>query len=295
MNNDIVSIVVASYNMGDYIGLTIESILKQTYQSFELIIIDDGSTDNTPDQVAQFLHESNIKYIKQENQGQPKAKNRGIREASGKYIAFCDADDIWTPDKLELQLQCFANNTDIGVVYSEVSYIDGEGSPITKEKPYERHQGVITEQLILKNFIPFGTAMVKKECFDTLGLFDENLPMGIDWDLWLRFSLKYKFYYLEKQTYIYRIWPGQMSSNYRGRYKNAFLIMNKFIESNPGALKTSVIKKAWADTHTNRAIAIARAEKKIIEPLQDLIKALSYDPLFINAWKGMIKVVLKVA
>lgn len=295
MNDNFVSIVIATYNMGDYIGSSIESILKQSYQNFELIIIDDGSSDNTAEQVSPFLKNANIKYIQQENQGQPKAKNRGIKEASGKYIAFCDADDLWAADKLELQLACFENDPLVGVVYSEVSYIDGEGCPIDKEKPYARYQGFITEQLIQKNFIPFGAAMVRKECFDELGLFDEKLPMGIDWDLWLRFSLKYKFQYLENPTYIYRIWPGQMSSNYRGRYKNAFLIMEKFVKNNPGALSDRVLKKAWADTYTNKALAIARAEKKIKEPLFDLIKALSHDPFYFNAWKGLLKVLLKKA
>lgn len=294
MNNDLVSVVIATYNMGDYIESAIDSILKQSYQNFELIVVDDGSVDDTEQRMAAYGGNAKIKYIKQENQGQPKAKNRGLKETTGAYVAFCDADDLWEPSKLELQMACFDHDPDIGVVYSEVSYIDGDGAPIKKDQPYVRYSGFVTEQLILKNFIPFGTALVKKKCFETHGCFDEKLPMGIDWDLWLRFSLAYKFYYLNEATYIYRIWPGQMSSNYRGRYKNAFLIMNKFISNNPGSINKKVINNAWADTYTSRALAIMKAENLVREPFQDLLKAIQYDPLFFPAWKGLVKLFLRI-
>lgn len=294
MNNDLVSIVIATYNMGGYIESAIDSILKQSYQNFELIVVDDGSADDTEQRMSAYRDNAKIKYIKQENQGQPKAKNRGLKETTGTYVAFCDADDLWEPNKLELQVACFGKDPDIGVVYSDVSYIDGNGVPIEKDKPYVRYSGFVTEQLILKNFIPFGTALVKKKCFETHGCFDEALPMGIDWDLWLRFSLDYKFHYLNEETYIYRIWPGQMSSNYRGRYKNAFLIMNKFITNHPGAIKKKIINEAWADTYTNLALAIKHAENLFKEPFLNLIKALKYDPFFIPAWKGLVKLFLKI-
>jgi len=292
-SNPLVSVVIASYNMGHYLPESVRSVLTQTYQNIEVIIIDDGSTDDTEQQLKPLMTDSRLRYIKQENQGQPKAKNNGIKAVKGEYVAFCDGDDLWAPNKLELQLPLFEGDSDIGVVYSEVSYIDEKGNALDKEQPYQRYSGKVTNELILKNFIPFGTAVVKKECFDELGLFDENLPMGIDWDLWLRFSVHFKIQYLADKTYIYRIWPGQMSSNYRGRYKNAFLIMNKFVNNNPNAIDKKIINKAWADTYTNKALAIASGEGLSIEPIKNLIEALSYDPTFFRAWKGLVKVVLK--
>ena len=291
--NPLVSVVIASYNMGHYLPESVRSVLTQTYQNIEVIIIDDGSTDDTEQQLKPLMTDSRLRYIKQENQGQPKAKNNGIKAVKGEYVAFCDGDDLWAPNKLELQLPLFEGDSGIGVVYSEVSYIDEKGNALDKEQPYQRYSGKVTNELILKNFIPFGTAVVKKECFDELGLFDENLPMGIDWDLWLRFSVHFKIQYLADKTYIYRIWPGQMSSNYRGRYKNAFLIMNKFVNNNPNAIDKKIINKAWADTYTNKALAIASGEGLSIEPIKNLIEALSYDPTFFRAWKGLVKVVLK--
>ena len=292
-SNPLVSVVIASYNMGHYLPESVRSVLAQTYQNIEVVIIDDGSTDDTEEQLRPLMTDSRLRYIKQENQGQPKAKNNGIKAVKGEYVAFCDGDDLWAPNKLELQLPLFEGDSGIGVVYSEVSYIDVKGNALDKEQPYQRYSGKVTNELILKNFIPFGTAVVKKECFDELGLFDENLPMGIDWDLWLRFSVHFRIQYLADKTYIYRIWPGQMSSNYRGRYKNAFLIMKKFVNNNPNTLDKKIINKAWADTYTNKALAIANGEDLTLEPITNLIEALSYDPLFYKAWKGLVKVFLK--
>lgn len=293
MNNDLVSVVIATYNMGNYIESAIDSILKQSYQNFELIVVDDGSVDDTEQRMVAYGDNAKIKYIKQENQGQPKAKNRGLKETTGAYVAFCDADDLWAPNKLELQLPLFKDHPEVGVVYSEVSYIDDKGNPLDKEQPYERYSGNVTDKLILKNFIPFGTAIVKKQCFDEMGLFDENLPMGIDWDLWLRFSTRYKIMYTPAKTYIYRIWPGQMSSNYRGRYHHAELIMNKFISNNPGVLSKKTINRAWSDTYNSKGMAIAKAEKTIKEPLSNIMTALRHDIKYIPAWKSLVKIIIR--
>src|SRR3970040_1746291 len=145
MNNDLVSVVIATYNMGNYIESAIDSILKQSYQNFELIVVDDGSVDDTEQRMVAYGDNAKIKYIKQENQGQPKAKNRGLKETTGAYVAFCDADDLWAPNKLELQLPLFKDHPEVGVVYSEVSYIDDKGNPLDKEQPYERYSGNVTD------------------------------------------------------------------------------------------------------------------------------------------------------
>ena len=292
-SNPLVSIVLASYNMGHYLPESVRTVLAQTYENIEVIIIDDGSTDDTEEQIKPLLVDSRLRYIKQENQGQPKAKNNGIKASKGEYIAFCDGDDLWAPNKLEIQLPLFKDDPEVGVVYSEVSYIDDKGNPLDKEQPYERYSGKVTDKLILKNFIPFGTAIVKKQCFDEMGLFDENLPMGIDWDLWLRLSTRYKIMYIPAKTYIYRIWPGQMSSNYRGRYHHAELIMNKFIRNNPGVLSQKIINRAWSDTYNSKGMAIAKAEQTIKEPLSNIVTALRHDIKYIPAWKSLVKIIIR--
>lgn len=291
-NEPLVSVVIATYNMGQYLPEAIESVLRQTWESLEIIVVDDGSTDDTYNVMNRFKKDYRVRYIYTENQGQPKAKNRGLVEANGDFIGFCDADDIWQPDKLMIQIPEFSDPK-IGVVYSEVDYINQDGKPIKKKQPYPRYSGPVTNHLIIKNFIPFGTAIIRKECLLDVGYFDEDLPMGIDWDLWLRYSIKWDFKYIPKKTYVYRIWPGQMSKNYRGRYENAFRILIKFLEEHGENLPDRVVARAWADMYTSRAMSIAKAENSFYEPLRDLLTGLKYDYLFLPGWKSLGKLILR--
>ena len=215
MEQSLVSVVIATYNMARYLPEAVDSVLaQQKWDNLEVVIVDDGSEDDTEDRMVRYSNDPRVRYIRTENRGQPKAKNRGIAEARGEFIAFCDADDIWQPDKLARQMPEFRDK-DVGVVYSEVAYINDQGFSLPKEPSTDRESGWVTSHLVIKNFIPFGTAVMRRACIDRHGGFDENLPMGIDWDLWLRFSVAWKFMYVPEVTYLYRIWPGQMSKNYR--------------------------------------------------------------------------------
>lgn len=288
----LVSVVIATYNMGQYLPLAIDSVLAQTWSNLELIVIDDGSEDDTSEQMKRYERDSRVRYVLTVNQGQPRAKNRGLLESRGDFIAFCDADDLWQPRKLEIQMPYFTDSK-VGVVYSEVSYVDEKGHPVDKEIPYERHSGKVTENLVIKNFVPFGTAVIRRECVEKSGNFDETLPMGIDWDLWLRYSMSWNFQYAPDATYIYRIWPGQMSKNYRGRYKNAFLILDKFIQNHPKAVSKSLMAKAWADMYISRGMSLAKSERIYIEPIKDVLTGLRYDWSYFPAWKSLAKLILR--
>ncbi len=291
MQEPLVSVVIATYNMGQYLADAARSVLNQTWKNLELIIIDDGSTDNTSQVVEPLLADGRVKYLPQKNAGQPKAKNAGIRACRGDYIAFCDGDDLWVPRKLELQMACMQENPKVGVVYSRVDYMDQHGHFTRHDQPHG-HSGKITDQLIVYNFIPFGTSMVRKRVLDQCGIFDESLPMGIDWDLWLRISTVWEFRFLPEVTYLYREWPGQMSKNFRGRYINAFRIMNKFFDTYPDAVSPAVKRRAWSDTYAGRGMAIARGESKRLEPLFDCLRAIALDPVYSKAWRSLIKVLI---
>lgn len=291
MQEPLVSVVIATYNMGQYLADAARSVLDQTWKNLELIIIDDGSTDDTPTAIQPVLVDSRVRYIRQQNAGQPKAKNAGINACKGDFIAFCDGDDLWVPRKLELQMACMNADPKIGVVYSRVDYMDQHGTFTRHDLP-QGHSGKITDQLIVYNFIPFGTALVRKSVLDQCGIFDENLPMGIDWDLWLRVSTRWEFKFLPEVTYRYREWPGQMSKNFRGRYINAIRIMNKFFAAYPDAVSPKVRRRAWSDTFAGRGMAIARGEGKRLEPLWDCLRAIVLDPLYNKAWRSFIKVLI---
>ena len=250
-----VSVVITCYNYDRFLDQCIQSALGQTYQSLEVVIVDDGSTDNTREVVEKFLHLPNVKYIYQENSGQTKAKNVGVANSTGKFIAFLDADDFWDLKKLEKQIPKFSNPK-VGVVYSGFSLVDQNGWPVVKTPAGQYMQprrGPVVEELFMDNFVPFSSSVVTKDCFMSVGGFDESLAMGIDWDLWLRISVDYNFDYIHEPLLFYRIGHSdQMSKNTEVRQHCSDRIMKKFIQNYPGVLSKKLIRNAFAYTYCNR-------------------------------------------
>jgi glycosyltransferase involved in cell wall biosynthesis len=249
-----VSIVVTCYNYGKYISDCLNSILKQKYQNYEVVIIDDGSTDNTEKVVSPYLENQKIKYCKQENMGQAGAKNNGIRNSTGEFIAFLDADDMWADNMLEKEMALFSDKR-IGVVYSRVRFINEKNKEViikSNNKYLLPRSGNITSYLLFENIVTFSSSIVRKECLDKCGYFDESFKMGIDWDLWLRISTKYQFSYVNEPLLIYRIHSTQMSKNHEERRKCSDGIMNKFFQQNPNLISKKTARKSWAYTYNNR-------------------------------------------
>ena len=282
-----VAVILAAYNAAPYVGEAIRSVLEQTVGDLELVVVDDGSTDGTAAVVETFLDDPRVTLLRQENLGQAAAKNRGIRESTAPIIGFCDADDYWDPRKLELQLPAF-ERPEVGVVYSrEERFADTEQGRIAI--PYqaeECHSGRVTEALFVENFVPFGTALVRRSCLDKSGPFNEHYRMGIDWDLWLRLSLECEFQFIDEVTYHYRIWEGQMSNDWRGRYEHAIWIMEAFLAAHPGAVSSRTVRRAWAHTYANRAKARVEKDFEWTQGLLDLSRAIARDPAFWGAWRN---------
>ncbi len=246
----LVSVITATYNMGRYVAGTLDSVLAQTHPAVEAIVVDDGSTDDTPEVLARYADDPRVKVVRQKNAGQTVAKNRGLREATGAFVGFCDADDLWRPDKLARQLPSFEDPR-VGVVYGNFQFIDGEGRPIETYRP-STFSGRITGELLVDNFIHFPTALVRREIIERMGGFDESLSMGIDFDLWLRISVDHDFLYLSDILVDYRIWEGQMSHRTGERLDNAFRLMRRFLADNPGAVTGTQKRRAWSYTYVSR-------------------------------------------
>lgn len=287
----LVSVVIATYNMAKYLPLAIQSVLAQTYENFELLIVDDGSMDDTSQVVEPFLSDPRVKYFVRKNGGQAAAKNDGVRASHGDYVAFLDADDMWATEKLNMQMPLFSRCGTVGVVYSRYCRIDENGKELGILEG-TLYRGRISGRLLVSNFIGFGTSVVKKECFDRMGYFKEDLRMGIDYDLWLRFSTEYEFDYVDHPLLYYREWLGQMSNNCTGRYLNGIAIMQNFLRNFPQVVDQETENEAWAHTYVGFGQCLLRGDGGIGSALNLYIRALRYKPNYLPAWKCMVKAIL---
>jgi glycosyltransferase involved in cell wall biosynthesis len=194
-----VSVIIPTYNRAHYIQKALDSVMAQTYQDFEVIVIDDGSTDNTREVVKQYGEK--VRYFYQENTGIPGARNAGIRNSAGDYIAFLDSDDYWVKEKLERQMALFSEHPEYGMVASCCASIEQDGSFREKNRPGK--SGWILEDIFQKNFIRTSSAIVKRECLEKIGLFDEELQQCQEYDLWMHIAVYYPIGFINESLSVY--------------------------------------------------------------------------------------------
>ncbi len=206
-----VSVVISAYNSAKYIRATVESVLAQTFKDYELIVVDDGSTDET----GQILHEyeGRLSYIYQENKKYSGARNTGIRAASGEYIAFLDSDDLWRPEKLEHQVAVMDRHPHVTLAYCQAVYIDPQGNPTQFQgqgvKGASGSAPLIFDplpELFFGTMVTTSTAMVRRSTLQEVGPFDDAHIHGEDWELWVRLASKGPFAYLPEPLAQYRIY-----------------------------------------------------------------------------------------
>ncbi len=208
-----VSVIIPTYNRADFIKDAVESVLCQTYKDFEIIIVDDGSTDSTKDVLQKFHNK--ITYIYKSNGGAASARNVGINHAQGEYIAFLDSDDLWLPERLKFGVQALNSDKDIGLFFSDCSRVfNGEKASKTYFDDYKPCAGYMFKQLFMQCFIPTLTVILRKGCFKEAGMFNEELPSCEDYDMWLRISACFKINYIKMPLAIYKTHSKSIS------YKN---------------------------------------------------------------------------
>jgi glycosyltransferase involved in cell wall biosynthesis len=201
MDKPSVSVIIPTYNRAGMLKEAIDSVLAQNYSDFELIVVDDGSTDETP----QILNSygDKVKRICQRNQGVSAARNRGIAAASGGYMAFLDSDDLWLPGKLAIQTDFLRSNPEALICQTEEIWIRND----VRVNPRERHRkysGMIFERSLALCLVSPSAVMVRRSLFDKFGLFDESLPACEDYDMWLRVSCRCPVYLIDTPLIIKR-------------------------------------------------------------------------------------------
>ena len=243
-----ISVVIPTYNRTRMVKETIDSVLYQTFQDFELIIIDNFSSDDTELMVSSY-HDQRIRYFKNQNNGLVSVnRNYGIKKAQGEYIAFLDDDDLWLPEKLEKQVKLMDSNKELGLVYSDCYIMDNSGS--LQEKTYFSSRtpvrGVALKGLLRNNTIAILTATVKKEALDKVGGFSTKYIIAQDYDLWLRIAEYYPIDFVEQPLAKYRLHQESISiKRHILNYKEDLQIRGYWLKKNP-ALKKELGGRAKA-------------------------------------------------
>ena len=210
-NIPLVSVVVPCYNHEKYVKETIESIVNQTYKNIELIVIDDGSKDNSVKVIQELADKYGFIFIHRENKGLCATLNEGIMLSKGKYLCTCASDDIYILNKIEKQVAFMEQNSDYAMSYGKIIEFD-ENTEIKIEIKNPR-SGFIFDSLLFGNFIPAVSQITRKEIFEDIGVFDENLYIE-DWDMWLRIAEKYKIGFIDEYLAYYRIHETNISKNF---------------------------------------------------------------------------------
>ncbi len=212
-----VAAIITTYNGATRGFLTeaIESVLDQTFTDFELLIVDDGSTDETEHLCARYLADGRVRYIRRLNGGPGAARNTGIRRSSAPYICFLDDDDVWKPEKLEKMVEFVASHPDpdIGMAYHAVEIIDDRGT--CSGLRYATANGDIYRTLLMRNIVQGpSTAIIREDVFDDVGGFREELRNTQDWEMWIRIASRFRVYSLEEPLSAYRMHEqGQIQGN----------------------------------------------------------------------------------
>jgi len=233
----IVSVIIPVYNGEKTIGETIESVLKQTFTDFEVLVIDDGSQDSTLE-VINKIQDSRLKVFPYPNTGVSASRNRGLAHAIGELISFLDADDLWTPDKLEAQVKALQDNPNAAVAYSWTDWIDRCGQ-FLRSGGHITVNGNAYETLLLRDFVESGSnALIRREALAEVGNFDESLAHGEDWDLWLRLAARYEFVTVPAPQILYRISSSSASTDVWKMEAGSLQIIERAFAQAPESLQS---------------------------------------------------------
>ena len=229
-----VSVIMPVYNGGTYIREALQSALNQTYADFELLVVDDGSTDDTRAQ-AQLSGDPRVRVLTQVNQGSYVARNTGIANTSGELIAFLDSDDVWEPDKLEKQVAYVDTHPEVGLLHTSVSLIDAQGRPAANPIYAHAKPDVWLEMLTYNEYYLIrsgSTPLIRRSCFEKVGVFDDR-PLAEDWATYTRVARHFGVAAIPEPLVRYRQHGGNITKNYRIMEENFDQLIQDMFEGLP--------------------------------------------------------------
>ncbi len=275
-----VSAVMATHNYARYLPVSIESVRAQTFTDWELVIVDDGSTDDTQKVLRAYQSDPRIRVIHSDRLGQTRAKNLGVRLSRADKLAFLDADDAWFPTKLERQLELMT--PDVGAVYCAREFMDGNGDRIDRPNTLAPYSGTVLDQLFVQNFVCFSSTMIRRSVYDHVGGFNPLLDLAIDYDFWLRIAQHYEFQYVPEVMVRYRTGHGNLSQKLADRVA----IANSIMTRDAHAISPHAVAEGFASTARTMGWVLRRSEPRTA--LRWYLRALAWPHRRVDSLKGCI-------
>ena len=292
----LISVIIPVFNGEKTIKETIESVLNQTFSDLELIVIDDGSQDSTLS-VVLSLRDPRLKIFSYANAGVSASRNRGFSRASGEFISFLDADDLWTPDKLEAQLKALKANPQAAVAYSWVDYIDSTGK-FFRSGNHITANGNIYERFLIDNLLENGSnPLIRKQALAETGSFNQKMSHAEDWDMWLRLSVRHYFVAVPRPQVLYRMSTNSASTNVLRMEAAALHVIEEAFVEAPSSLQ-HLKKRSLATLYhylTFKALEAPSARKNGLTAARFFWHAIANDLSVLWQWKTMLKALFKVA
>jgi len=271
-----VSVIIPTYNYARYVAEAIDSALGQTYAPLEVIVVDDASTDDTPRVLAAYG--DRIRAIRQPNGGAGAARNTGIAAARGEYVAFLDADDVWLPAKLQLQMALFKADPTLGLVHCGSEAIDGQGK--TLEVFLDGKEGFVALEMLRLDReviqLPGSCIVVPRRVAEELGGFDARLPPSEDWDFCFRVSMRYRVGYVRKPLFRYRLHGGGIHLNIPKMERSMLIALDKAFAS-PDPAVQALRAHSYGQLHSILAGCYFRARRPR-DFVRHALKSVHYDP-----------------
>ena len=286
----IVSVIIPTYNRATFLMEAIQSVRTQSFTDYELIVVDDGSTDHTRAVLEPLIERGEICYVFQQNQGESAARNKGVLLAQGKYIAFLDSDDLFMPEKLEKQVACLDTSLDLGLVHSGYSKFDVAGNDLGYRDTSHLF-GWVYPQILLEwsVLIAVPTVMVRASVLAEVGGFDKRMSHAQDLDLWRRIAMHYRFAVIPEMLSKVRKHPGNVSRQLT-KTADGFQFYLKKAFNDDLNLSPALKRKAMAGMYTNVGISLL-AEGNIKEmktARQCSLQSISHWPFYLRAYATIL-------
>lgn len=289
-----VTVVIPTYNAATYLAETLESVAAQTFRDFEVLIVDDGSRDQTIELARGFATRIPMRIVEQANAGPAAARNNGVRQSRGEYVAFIDSDDLMLPRRLEAQVAMLDADPSLGLVHTDLMTFDDRGVLHTTRRAFsDPCGGQVLDKLLIDNFITTSTVMAPRTRLLEIGLFDEARRISEDFELWLRMAGRWSVGYVDEAVVKYRRRPGSLSEDKLRTGLAALDVVEAWWRAHPDYARTHhALRRRSLARHLEVAGSAAVSQGRTATGLKCLARALRLAPTHVTTWKWIVKAML---